>query len=92
MSSGVEIRRHCGPRLGSGGNGSILFRNSGLEESYQLGVPFFCFFSSLLFSILDYFFGSWPSTNGIGRGFTTSGSQSKGGGVSPCAGSPDRSP
>jgi hypothetical protein len=34
--------------LGSGGNGSIELRNSVLEESYQLGVPFFCF--SLLFS------------------------------------------
>jgi hypothetical protein len=69
MSSGVEIRRNAGPRLGSGGNGSIEFRNSGLKESYQLGVPFFCFFSSLLFSILFYFFGSRPGTNGIGTGF-----------------------
>jgi len=37
-------------------NWSIEFRNSGLEESYQLGVPFFCFFSSLLFS--SYFITS----------------------------------
>ena len=48
---------------------SIEFRNSGLEESYQLGVPFFCFFSSLLFSTLYYFIGSRPSTNGVGTGF-----------------------
>jgi hypothetical protein len=69
MSSGVGIRRNSGPRLGSGGNGSIEFRNSGLEESCQLGVPFICFFTSLLFSILYYFFGSRPSTNGVGTGF-----------------------
>jgi len=34
---------------------SIEFQNSGLEESYQLGVPFFCFsvlFSSLLHTVL----------------------------------------
>jgi len=71
---------------------SIEFRNSGLEESYQLSVPFFCFFSSLLFSILCYFFGSRPGINGVGTGFTTSGSQSMGGGVSPCARSAERSP
>jgi len=39
------------------------------EESNQLGIPFFCFFSCLLFSILLYFFGSRPSTNGVGTGF-----------------------
>jgi len=50
-SSGVEIRRNWGPRLGSGGKGSIQFRNSGLEVSYQLGVPFFCF--TFLFSSLS---------------------------------------
>jgi len=52
MISGMEIRRNWGPRLGSRGNRSIEFRNSGLEESYQLGVPFFCF--SLLFSFPYY--------------------------------------
>jgi len=50
MSSGVETRRNWGPWLTSGGNGSIEFRNSILEERYQFGVPFFCF--SLLFSSL----------------------------------------
>jgi hypothetical protein len=69
MRSGVEIRRNWGPRLGSGGNVSILFRNSELEESYQFGIPFFCFFSSLHFSIPYYFFGSRPDTNGVGMGF-----------------------
>jgi len=33
MSVGMEIRRHSGPRLGSGGTGSIEYRNSGPEES-----------------------------------------------------------
>jgi len=42
--------------------------------SYQLGVPFFCFIFSLLFSILHYFFGSRPGINVVGTGFTTSGS------------------
>jgi len=106
MSSGVETRRNWGPRLSSGGNRSIEFQNSGLEEDYQLDVPIFCFFSSLLFSsllfssllfsVLHYFVGSRPGINGIGKAFTTSGSQSMGGGVSPlvspCAGSAERSP
>jgi len=69
MRSGVEIRRNRGPRIGSGGNGSIEFRNSGQEERNQSGVPFCHFFSSLLFTILLYFFGSWPSTQGVGVGF-----------------------
>jgi len=41
----------------------------GTEKSNQLGIPFFCIFSSLLFSILLYFFGFRPSTNGVGTGF-----------------------
>jgi len=69
MNLGVEVRRNWGPRLGSGGNGSTEFRNSGQEESNQLGIPIFCFFSSLLFSILHYFIGSRPGTNGVGTGF-----------------------
>ena len=32
------------------------------------------------------FVGTWSSTNGVGTGFTTSGIQSIGGGVSPCSG------
>jgi hypothetical protein len=48
--------------------------------------------SSLLYSILLYFFGARPSINGVGTGFTTSGSQSMGGGVSPCTGSTERLP
>jgi len=42
-------------------------------------------FSSLFFSILCYFFGSRPAINGVGTCVTTAGSQSMGGGVSPCA-------
>jgi hypothetical protein len=43
LASGVEVRRSWGPRLRSGGNGSIECRNSGQEESDQLGIPFFRF-------------------------------------------------
>jgi hypothetical protein len=50
------------------------FGSGDKEESYQLGIPFVCFFSSLLLSILYYFIGSQPSINGVGTGFTTSGS------------------
>ena len=70
----------------------IVFRNSGLVDSYQLGVPSFSFFSSLLFSILYNLIGSLPGINSVGTGFTTSGSLSMGGGVSQCAGSAERSP
>jgi len=64
----LKEQRNWGLRLGSGGNESIEFWNSGLEESNQSGVSVFCFFSSLLFSILCYF-RSRPSTNGIGTVF-----------------------
>jgi len=90
MTSGVEIRRNSGSRLGSGGNGSIEFRNSELEESYQFGVPFFYFFSSHLFSILCYILGSRPGIHGVGMCFTISGSQSMGSGVFPRAVSTER--
>ena len=90
MSSGVEIRRNWGPRLGSGGNGSIEFHNSGLEESYQLGV--LSSVSSLLYSIHYYFIGSRPGINGVGTGFTTSRSQSMEGGVFPSAGFTEKRP
>jgi hypothetical protein len=53
---------------------------------------FLLFLSSLLLSIVHYFFGSRPGINGVGTGFTTSGLQSSGGGVSPCAGSTERLP
>jgi len=43
--------------------------------------------SSLLFSILHYFFESRSGIKGVGTCFTASGSQSMGGWVSPCAGS-----
>ena len=45
----------------------------------------------LLLSSLLLFLGSRPGTNGVGTGFTTSGSQSMGDGVSPCAGSAEMS-
>jgi len=45
------------------------FRNSGLEESYQLGIPVFYFFSSHHFSIIYYLNGSRPSTNSVGMAF-----------------------
>jgi len=86
ISSRVVIRKNCSPRLGSGGNGSIEFWNSGLEECYQLGISFISVFSSHLFSILYCFFGSRPGIHGTGTGFTTTGSQSMGAGVSTCAG------
>jgi len=46
----------------------------------------------LFLSTLLLFFGSRPGINGVGTGFTTSGSQSMGGEVSPCAGSAERLP
>ena len=58
----------------------------------QLSVPFVCFVSSLLFSILHYCIGSWPGTNGVGTGFYHPQSQSSGGEPSPCAGSAERLP
>jgi len=87
MSSWVEITRNWGLMVASRGNGVIVFRNSGLEESYPLGVPLFCFCSSFRFSILYYFIRSRPSMHRVGMGFTTSGSQSMGGGVSRWTGS-----
>jgi len=45
----------------------------------------------LLLSSLLLFLGSRPGTNGVRMCFTTSGSQSMGGGVSPCARSAERS-
>jgi len=47
----------------------------------------FLFLSSLLL-----FFGSRPTTNGVGTGFYHLRSQSSGGGLSPCAGSAERLP
>jgi len=78
MGSGVEKWRNWGPRLGSRAELSI-------EHSSLL-------FSSLVISILCYFFGSRPGINDFGTGFTTSGSQSMGGGVSPGAGYAARAP
>ena len=69
MSSEVEIRSNWAQRVGSGANGSSDFRNPGLEESHQLGVPWFCFFASLLISIFYYIFESRPGTNGVSIGF-----------------------
>jgi len=60
------------------------FGSGDMETGSLLDV--FLFLSSLLF------FGSRPGINGVGTGFTTSGSQSMGGGVSPCTGSTERSP
>ena len=59
MSSGVEIRRNWGPRLKTGGNGSIEFRNSGLDVRYQLGVRFFGIFSPLHTSLLLWISGQY---------------------------------
>jgi len=79
--------------LRSGGNGSIESQNLGLAESYQLGIPSsISLFTSVLFCIMYYFIGSPPGINGVCRGFTTSRSQSIGGGVALCAGSTERSP
>jgi len=89
LSLGVERRRNWGPRLGSGGNGSIEFRNLGSEESNQSSVPFF--FSSLFCtSRLDWISArdQWRQ-HGV---WTTLGSQPCGGGVSPRAGPTKRLP
>jgi hypothetical protein len=69
-------------------------RESELRTGGKLSIGhfFLLYLSSLLVSILHYFFGSRPGINGVGTGFTTSGSQSMGGGVSLCAGSAERSP
>jgi len=55
----------------------------------EMGLLFdvFLFRSSLLL-----FFGSRPGINGVGTGFTSSGYQSMGGGVSLFTGSTERSP
>ena len=53
----------------------------------SIGCSFPLFLSSLLFFLLYHFIGSRPAINGVGTGFTTSGSQSMGGGGSLCAGS-----
>jgi len=46
--------------------GCRTIRKWRLEDGVTLDVPSF---SSLLFSLLLYFFGSRPSTNGVGTGF-----------------------
>jgi len=46
----------------------------------------------MFLSYLLLFCGSQPGINGVGRGFTTSRSQSKAGGVSQCARSAKTSP
>jgi hypothetical protein len=58
----------------------------------SIGLFFLLFLSSLLFFTVYYFFGSRPGINGIGTGFTPSGSQAMGGGVSPYFGSNERLP
>ena len=60
------------------------FGSGDMETGSLLDVSFFL--SSLLL-----FWRSRPGINGVGTGFTTSGSQSMGGGVSPCARSAERS-
>jgi len=65
-------------------------RSIGLEvEMWRMGslLDVLLFLSALLL-----FFGSRPSTNGVGTGFYHLRSQSSGGGFSPCAGSAERSP
>jgi len=73
-------------------------RATGMDGRWSMGseveiwrtgslLDVFLFLSSLLL-----FFGSRPGINGVGTGFTTSGSQSMGGGVSPCGRSTERSP
>ena len=63
------------------------FGSGDKKERCHLGIASFCFFSSLLFSILYYIFGSQPSINSIGTDCSTSEFQSMGGGVSTCTGS-----
>jgi len=61
MSLGVEIRRNWDPRLGSGGNGAIEFRNSGREEKWSIERSFLLFllFSSLLHTSLLHWISAW---------------------------------
>ena len=69
-------------------NGVLELR---IGRKLSIGCYFPLFLSSLLFFILGYFIGSRPSINGVGTGFTTSGSLSMGGAVLPRARSTDRS-
>jgi hypothetical protein len=59
------------------------------KSRYGDGITCGCF---LCLSSLLPFFGSRPSTNGVGMGFYHLQSQSSGGGFSPCARSTERSP
>jgi len=59
------------------------------KSRYGDGITWGCL---LFLSSLPLFFGSWPSTNGVGMGFYHVRSQSSGGGFSPCTGSTEMSP
>jgi len=72
--------------------GQESFGTRDRRKSDQLSVPFFCFFCSLHFSILHYFIGSRPGTNGVGTGFYHLRIKSSEGGFSPSAGSAERWP
>jgi len=85
-----EFRQWPTPRYTGYRNGwSEKYGFSSEVEIWRTGslLDVFLFLSSLLL-----IFGSRPSINGVGTGFTTSGSQSMGGGVSPCARPAERSP
>jgi len=45
--------------------------DSRMPDNSKVEIGGRCYFgcSFFLFSLLLYFFGSWPSTNGVGRGF-----------------------
>jgi len=60
------------------------------RRKLSIGRCFFLFLSSPLFSIHYYFIRSRPSIKGVLTDVTTSGSQSMGSGVSPCAGCTER--
>jgi len=63
-NGGLEVRDSGAEEIGQ-----FCFRTRDRRKSNQLSVPFFCFFSSLLFFILHYFIASRPGTKGVGTGF-----------------------
>jgi len=58
ISLWVEKRKNGGAILGTSGNQSISFRNSGRADCNPLGNHLFC--CSLFFCLLLYFMASWP--------------------------------
>jgi len=90
-SSEVETRWNQSLRIQSRGNGSIV-PELRTEAKLSIGhsLLLFLLFSSLLHTLLLH--QILACINGVSTGFATSGSQSMGGAISPCAVSVQRSP